>query len=389
MSPGPPPKPNYWEQMINAFTGGFFGLDEDEPETDASDGLPNDWFGRQQSSVVWDEDVNPITTDPVYEEIDSRRWMKDYKNGKIPINALTEIPGGDYMRPDAAAAFIDLYEAALSKGIKIKVTSAYRTYDQQRRLAAEKGLYSQGGLAAVPGTSQHGWGMAIDIYGEGAIRFMQQHGKEYGFETIPREPWHWQYNGSYTAPSVQKTHDGKRARQGRAGPGSESVRANMRLANPNANMDAVFGLFGDQALMRHVRKEPSYMKKDDSPQGSVKRQLWQGFMDAGRKDLARMVYTKDFDAWIRAESGWRPSVVSPTYQVNGVWGVNGGLFQIRYPAHPWAHQYFSDGNNPSGTFTASPYEQALMVAEHFPGLTAAMIREYGRQVRSGGYHGWP
>jgi len=129
--------------------------------------------------------------------------------------------------------------------------------------------------------------------------------------------------------------------------------------------------------------EPSFKGSN----AATKRGLWRGFMDAGRPDLARMVKTKAFDAWIRRESGWRVDSVSRSYVVNGVSGVNGGLFQIRYPAHPWSHEYFSSGNQ-AGRFTASAYEQAKLIASHF-NLTPAMIRRYGEAIANGNYHGWP
>ena len=63
-------------------------------------------------------------------------------------------------------------------------------------LAERKGLYKDGGLAAVPGTSDHGWGMAVDLsLDAGAQAWMRLHAGEYGFvEDTPREPWHWGYH---------------------------------------------------------------------------------------------------------------------------------------------------------------------------------------------------
>lgn len=49
------------------------------------------------------------------------------------------------------------------RGDDLRVTDSYRSYDQQVDLAERKGLYSQGGYGAVPGTSNHGWGLAVDI----------------------------------------------------------------------------------------------------------------------------------------------------------------------------------------------------------------------------------
>ena len=66
---------------------------------------------------------------------------------------------------------------------------------QQVDLARRKGLYSQGGLAAKPGTSEHGWGMATDLdLNAKALAWMRKNAGNYGFvENVARESWHWAY----------------------------------------------------------------------------------------------------------------------------------------------------------------------------------------------------
>jgi cell wall-associated NlpC family hydrolase len=114
-------------------------------------------------------------------------------------------------------------------------------------------------------------------------------------------------------------------------------------------------------------------------QAAVNRQLYKGFVDAGRPDLARMVGTKEFESWVRAESGYRPDVVSQHFEGHG---VNYGLFQF-WEGHDWTQEYVQNG-----TFTATPYEQAKLVARYFSHLTPAKIREYAEQIAAGDYHGW-
>lgn len=62
-------------------------------------------------------------------------------------------------------------------------------------LVRRKGLYSQGGLAASPGTSNHGWGLALDLRLDAkAQAWMRSNAKDFGFvEDVPREPWHWTF----------------------------------------------------------------------------------------------------------------------------------------------------------------------------------------------------
>ena len=77
----------------------------------------------------------------------------------------------------------------------IGINETYRPYSEQVDLAKRKGLYSQGGLAAKPGTSEHGWGMATDLeLNSSAQSWMKKHASDYGFvNNVPRESWHWAY----------------------------------------------------------------------------------------------------------------------------------------------------------------------------------------------------
>ena len=120
----------------------------------------------------------------------------------------------------------------------------------------------------------------------------------------------------------------------------------------------------------------------------IKAQLYRGFMDAGEPELAKMVNTKDFDIWIKAESGWNPSRVSDFFSGHG---RNSGLFQfahggVNFGERAWVMQdvRHSDGE---WTYTATPYQQARAVVRYF-NLTAADIRRYADQIRAGIYSGW-
>ncbi len=123
-----------------------------------------------------------------------------YGNGRIPAQALSTISGTAHqLWAPAARSFESLRAAAAADGVTIGITDSYRSYDAQVDVAARKGLYSQGGLAATPGTSNHGWGMALDLsLDSGALTWMRQHGGEYGFtEPLSRESWHWEYHPTH------------------------------------------------------------------------------------------------------------------------------------------------------------------------------------------------
>lgn len=120
--------------------------------------------------------------------------LADYGNGQIPAAALAEVGDtGHRLWAPASESLERLLAHAERDGITIGINDSYRTYDKQVELVGRLGLYDQGGLAAVPGTSRHGWGMAVDLrLDDAAQAWMRANAEQYGFkEDTPREPWHW------------------------------------------------------------------------------------------------------------------------------------------------------------------------------------------------------
>lgn len=119
-----------------------------------------------------------------------------YGNGQVPSDALMDIDGtGNQLWTPAANAFEQLRADAASDGVKIGINDSYRSLPDQVDMVERKGLYTNGGLAAAPGTSDHGWGTALDLSLDAkAQSWMQTNAKQYGFvDSTPREPWHWVY----------------------------------------------------------------------------------------------------------------------------------------------------------------------------------------------------
>ena len=130
-----------------------------------------------------------------------------YDNGTIPLEELDGIPWakGEYLRPDAAAGFNKLNAKFKAKfGYNIGVTDSYRTYAEQVETKKNKG-----NLAATPGTSNHGWAMALDLgtginnFGTKEHKWMKDNATKFGWKhpdwaepggSLP-EPWHWEYWG--------------------------------------------------------------------------------------------------------------------------------------------------------------------------------------------------
>ena len=128
-------------------------------------------------------------------------------NGFLPSSALCPLAGapGHRLRADAAADFARLSAASLAeRGTALCVNDSYRSYAEQVDVFARKPR-----LAAVPGTSRHGLGVALDLgcgvesFGTAAHRWMQANGPRFGWVhpawAGPRgsmpEPWHWEHVG--------------------------------------------------------------------------------------------------------------------------------------------------------------------------------------------------
>ena len=131
--------------------------------------------------------------------------MSSFDNGDIPRSALCPLwgAGSHVLRADAAAAFNELSKAyAAEFGRPICVTDSYRSYAMQVNLIGRKP-----GLAAAPGTSNHGWGRAVDLcdgvnsFRTATHKWMRANAPRFGWfhpgwagEGRRRaEPWHWEF----------------------------------------------------------------------------------------------------------------------------------------------------------------------------------------------------
>jgi hypothetical protein len=113
---------------------------------------------------------------------------------------------GHRLRPSAAKAFDAMADAfARDNGTALCVTDSYRSYEGQ--VAVYKAKPS---LAAIPGRSNHGLGLAVDlcggiqVFGSPAHAWMDAHAGQYGFvhpdwaepDGSRPEPWHWEFRGA-------------------------------------------------------------------------------------------------------------------------------------------------------------------------------------------------
>lgn len=130
----------------------------------------------------------------------NRTNLNEASNGLLNGSYLTSIGGNHKLNSEAAVAYLKMVAAAKAQGVEWGITDSYRNLEAQKDVAKRKGLYSKGGLAAQPGTSNHGWGSALDLKftgGKGnALEWLKKNAATYGFTNIPREPWHWEHKQS-------------------------------------------------------------------------------------------------------------------------------------------------------------------------------------------------
>jgi D-alanyl-D-alanine carboxypeptidase len=118
------------------------------------------------------------------------------RNGALPDALLEPIgQGGHRLSRSAALAFRRMAAAAQQDGITLRVSDSYRSFADQDRLAGSLGLYREGGLAAVPGTSTHGWGLSVDLDVDARTQgWLRANASRFGFaEDVAREPWHYTF----------------------------------------------------------------------------------------------------------------------------------------------------------------------------------------------------
>lgn len=157
--------------------------------------------------------------------------VKLYKNGLLPSGRLKPVKCGGQMYAPVAVWFDKMYDAALAAGFKFRNVGAFRSFQSQLTLFKSrysdaptdrvpkvtrhyegKTWYLNKGMSpsATPGTSNHGWGLAMDLgydvkgniasMGGKCLDWLCANGPRYGFYlqgSDPKNPefeaWHWQY----------------------------------------------------------------------------------------------------------------------------------------------------------------------------------------------------
>lgn len=148
-----------------------------------------------------------------------------YENGRLPDDVLSvasQRPGYQCRVATvggAEVAWLALVEAAAADAVVIEGGWCYRTYEAQAAAWNSRRCYIPGNCdgdpyppTARPGTSMHGWGLAVDVWGASGLltcaspellwlqvsapRFGWVHPEWARCGQSGAEPWHWEYVGT-------------------------------------------------------------------------------------------------------------------------------------------------------------------------------------------------
>lgn len=182
--------------------------------------------------------------------------LKGTENGKLPESMLVpaHIPGANWrLHPTAARACRAMVAGMAAEGIQVRATGTYRSYSSQVKLfisryepvgyakyaatqSSRRRIWREAvangyssiywvmkrvdgkwpAMAASPGTSNHGWALAVDFAEEldadpqaesisqRAVAWLIRHAHVYGWSAEAQsEAWHWRYvAGDAVPPAV-------------------------------------------------------------------------------------------------------------------------------------------------------------------------------------------
>ena len=201
----------------------------DECKAAIPNGNPQEFLQDLQAVLQSENDFSSEDLSPFY-LIDKKHTVSsDYvPKNLIPLkkNELFDIDKDNLsLRPEAYEALKKLADAALKDGVKLTVSSTYRSYEYQKNLfdywVSVDGLEEAERESARPGTSQHQLGLALDFAPVDdafdktpAGKWVYENASKYGWSlSFPQgyehvtgyrwECWHFRYIGK-TAVEFQK-----------------------------------------------------------------------------------------------------------------------------------------------------------------------------------------
>ena len=159
------------------------------------------------------EDLIPLSEYPTMGKCTGwKRLTKDgMLNGDLTTDQLKSLKNhpNSFLNVSASRSFDDMeYYYTIGTGKKFKISGAYRIYEKQWEIfdldhciktGNSRKINTNGQIpVAKPGTSNHGFGEAVDLDPEGK-GWIDTHGKDFGWchGEAPEEPWHFTFNLKY------------------------------------------------------------------------------------------------------------------------------------------------------------------------------------------------
>ena len=170
---------------------------------------------------------------------------KSGQNGMLPPDRLAPVGVGQHKaQPVAAEAFKAMRAAAAADKVDLGITDSYRSYAAQVDVKRRKP-----NLAATPGKSNHGWGLAFDMsFGSNmntpGFKWMQQNAAKYGFKgplQRPFEPWHWEYVGGGNPEAIKAGGEAVAAAPGAPAAAPTTAVEGAQMANASAERALIQG----------------------------------------------------------------------------------------------------------------------------------------------------
>lgn len=203
----------------------------------------NDFADQEAAGLgvhVWEEDTDRLeqTQENDFPQESSwclllvNRWNQipeDYQVDLVTLNNGEQVDARIY------PALQEMFDAARAESVYPIVASGYRTGEEQEQLMAEKiAEYEGQGYSdqearekaetwvAIPGTSEHQMGIAVDINADGIYSsgdqvygWLAENAYRYGFirrypedkteiTGVIHEPWHYRYVGKEAAREIQE-----------------------------------------------------------------------------------------------------------------------------------------------------------------------------------------
>jgi hypothetical protein len=164
-------------------------------------------------------------------------------NGRLSTGELAPISGGQLSKAAARSWNAFARFCKTKHGIVLSVNDSYRPLGRRGDLARGKWSqwaawerYQQGGnLAATPGTSNHGIGLALDVPNDTQAA-IHKWGAAFGWSKAwsdgASEPWHFKYAAEHATKSVidrwSSAQPGDTLKYGDKGPGVRTLKVLLR-----------------------------------------------------------------------------------------------------------------------------------------------------------------